>query len=144
MLHLTLAGNLLNAIGGTPDLIRDGFVPTYPCYLPNGETDFEVSIARFSDSTIGTFLNIERPSPPQGPKSQTVRVHSHGDIKYVEKRELRKESRGQGRGIMPHVTTQSSQGETIELHYWTIGEFYNGIRNGFKHLTHKLGEKNLF
>jgi hypothetical protein len=144
MLHLTLAANLLNAIGGTPDLLGDGFVPQYPCHLPNGETDFEVSIAKFSDCAIDTFLNIERPSPPEGPGSQTARVRSHGDIKYVEKSELRKETRGQGRGIIPHVTAQGSQGETIELHYWTIGEFYNGIRNGFKHLTDKLGEKNLF
>lgn len=144
MLHLTLAANLLNAIGGKPDLLREGFVPRYPCHLPNGETDFEVNIVKFSDCAINTFLNIERPSPPEGPKSQTVRVHSHGDIHYVEKSELRKETRGLGRGILPHVTAQDAQGRTLELHYWSIGEFYNGIRSGFKHLADKLGEKKLF
>ena len=43
MLHLTLAANILNAVGGTPDLTQPGFVPEYPAYLPDGETDFAVS-----------------------------------------------------------------------------------------------------
>lgn len=144
MLHLTLAGNLLNAIGGTPDLTRDGFVPTYPCHLPCGETDFEVNIASFSDETINTFLNIERPARPEDSDGQTARVHSHGEINYVERRELRKETRGQRRSLLPHVTTQDEQGQPLELHYWSIGEFYNGIRNGFQHLSGKLGHKYLF
>ena len=45
MLHLTLAANVLNAVGGTPDLTRPGFVPDYPAYLPDGETDFQVEPA---------------------------------------------------------------------------------------------------
>jgi len=36
MLHLTLAANLLNAVGGEPDLSRPGFVARYPAYLPDG------------------------------------------------------------------------------------------------------------
>ena len=48
MLHLTMAANLLNAVGGTPDLTYTGFVPTYPAYLPDGEDDFEVGLAAFS------------------------------------------------------------------------------------------------
>ena len=64
MLHLTLAANLMNAIGGTPDLTQKGFVPSYPTYLPNGETDFEVGLGKFSKKTIDTFLNIERPPLP--------------------------------------------------------------------------------
>src|SRR5580698_10960616 len=48
MLHLTLAANLLNAVGGSPDLLGADFVPSYPCPLPSGETDFQVSIESFS------------------------------------------------------------------------------------------------
>ena len=44
MLHLTLAANILNAVGGTPDLTCPGFVPTYPARLPDGENDFTVSL----------------------------------------------------------------------------------------------------
>ena len=52
MLHLTLAANVLNAVGGTPDLTQPGFVPEYPAYLPDGETDFAVSRRRFSREAL--------------------------------------------------------------------------------------------
>ena len=52
MLHLTLAANLLNAVGGTPDLNVDGFVPIYPCHLPDGEEDFEVGTRAFSRDAV--------------------------------------------------------------------------------------------
>src|ERR671927_1549504 len=42
MLHLTLVANVLNAIGGRPNLTGAHFVPAYPAYLPNGEKDFQV------------------------------------------------------------------------------------------------------
>src|ERR1700722_12205684 len=61
MLHLTLAANLLNAVGGTPDLTAADFVPDYPARLPDGETDFEVSRQGFGQECVETFLKIERP-----------------------------------------------------------------------------------
>ena len=45
MLHLTLVANVLNAIGGTPDLTSPGFVPSFPTYLPDGEDDFTIDLA---------------------------------------------------------------------------------------------------
>src|SRR5580692_6531726 len=45
MLHLTLAANLLNAVGGSPDLKEHDFVPSYPTFLPTGQDDFDVGIA---------------------------------------------------------------------------------------------------
>src|SRR3954447_13972148 len=59
MLHLTLAANLLNALGGTPDLTKDGFVPVYPAHLPDGEEDFEIGTRSFSRETLEGFLQIE-------------------------------------------------------------------------------------
>lgn len=144
MLHLTLAANLLNAIGGTPDLLRDGFVPKYPCYLPDGETDFEVSIERFSECAVETFLKIERPASPKDPKEHAAKVREHGNIKYIARRDLRADTRGTLRGLIPYVTTKDPEGKTIELHYWSIGEFYNAIRNGFNYLADALGPKKLF
>jgi hypothetical protein len=64
MLHLTLAANLLNAVGGRPSLTHEGFVPRYPHSLPFSGDRFEVSIERFSKRALETFLAIERPEGP--------------------------------------------------------------------------------
>lgn len=61
MLHLTLAANVLNAIGGTPDLTAPGFVPSYPACLPDGEDDFTVDLRPFSPEAVEMFCKIERP-----------------------------------------------------------------------------------
>ena len=37
MLHLLIAGNLLNALGGRPDFLHTRFVPTYPDGLAVGD-----------------------------------------------------------------------------------------------------------
>ena len=62
MLHLTLAANVFNAVGGDIQgvLTDPGFIPQYPTTLPTGETDFEVPLSKFSPETVQTFLNIER------------------------------------------------------------------------------------
>ncbi|MEM7758892.1 MAG: ferritin-like protein [Cyanobacteria bacterium P01_A01_bin.40] len=62
MLHLTLAANVFNAVGGDikSTLTGNDFIPQYPTRLPTGETDFEVGLAKFSPETIATFLKIER------------------------------------------------------------------------------------
>ncbi len=61
MLHLSLVANVLNAVGGSPDLTRPGFVPSYPAYLPDGEDDFTVDLRPFSPEAVKTFCKIERP-----------------------------------------------------------------------------------
>lgn len=65
MLHLTLAGNLLSAVGGKVKLGKDN-IPNYPVTLDfKGKTfrdrKFDVNLARFSKSTIETFCDIEAP-----------------------------------------------------------------------------------
>ena len=140
MLHLALAANMLNAIGGTPDLLRDGFVPPYPCPLPDGETDFDVSIQAFSESAIQTFLKIERPSHPE---EKPKLVRKHGQIRYVEKQHLNAHTRGRGQGLLPAIAATPSSGQPVELHFWSIGEFYNAIKSGFIHLAKNMGEEQL-
>jgi len=70
MLHLTLAANLLNAMGGKPDLSHPEFVPCYPHNLPHSGEKFLVHIEAFSESALKTFMKIEHPvasdSPPEG------------------------------------------------------------------------------
>lgn len=62
MLHLTLAANVLNAVGGNIEgtLTAPDFIPTYPTYLPTGSTDFKVGLDKFSKETVDIFLKIER------------------------------------------------------------------------------------
>lgn len=139
MLHLTLAANLLNAIGGSPNLTRPDFVPDYPAYLPTGETDFEVGLQGFSPDTIESFLKIERPTPPTG----TELVVEVEGVAYV-KHESLAAGRKRGRGMLPHFQAKTDQGDDQTLHYWSIGEFYKAVAAGFKRLTERLTEKKLF
>jgi hypothetical protein len=61
MLHLALAANVLNAIGGSPTLNEPGFVPVYPAYLPHSDGAFLVPLASFAPETVEVFLKVERP-----------------------------------------------------------------------------------
>ena len=76
MLHLTLAANLLNAVGGRPRLAIPKMMPGYPRPLPHGDRSFEISLSRFGLEAIETFLKIEQPSPtgapPEGDKYETI------------------------------------------------------------------------
>src|SRR5260370_13048777 len=69
MLHLSLVANVMNAVGGTPDLTQPGFVPRYPACLPDGEQDFQVDLQPFSNDAVSTFLQIE--PPPHAPHEQS-------------------------------------------------------------------------
>jgi CDGSH-type Zn-finger protein/uncharacterized Fe-S cluster protein YjdI len=66
MLHLTLAANILNAIGGEPQLDVPGFMPSFPTYLPHSDEAFEVSLTKFSKEALEVFLQIERPGEHDG------------------------------------------------------------------------------
>lgn len=116
MLHLTLTGNLLNAVGGSPDLTAPGFVAAYPAHLPDGEEDFQVSLQRFSKAALETFLSIERPR--QAPSEDKRLVH----------RATHKRNR---LGVVP--------GES-EMQYYSIGEFYHAIWTGLRYVHAELGD----
>jgi hypothetical protein len=122
MLHMTLAANILNAVGGTPDFTQAGFVPSYPAFLPDGETDFEVGLQRFSKAAIETFLKIERPARAEGEKPRTIR----------------RATKGRGAIRAARVADDS------EEHFYSIGEFYADIAQGLATLQDQLkarGEK---
>ncbi|HET9648631.1 MAG TPA: ferritin-like protein [Microlunatus sp.] len=116
MLHLTLAANVLNAVGGSPDLTCQGFVPDYPAYLPDGETDFQVSRQRFSEAALDTFLKIERPRKAPDAAS-------------------RLQNRGRPRHNMLGVSPMQPQ-----LQFYSIGEFYLEIWSGIRRLHAEMGD----
>lgn len=72
MLHMVLAANVLNAIGGEPKVL----VPTYPTYLPHSDKAFLINLQKFSPAAIDTFLQIEKPAkkdaPPEANKYETI------------------------------------------------------------------------
>lgn len=108
MLHLTLAANVLNAIGGTPDLTRPGFVPSYPAYLPDGEDDFTVDLRPFSPEAVETFCKIERPGTTPSTGSRLV-LTSDSDRP-------------------PLVSSPTAEG----MRFYSIGEFYAEIIEGLE------------
>jgi hypothetical protein len=65
MLHMTLASNVLNAVGGSPQIDLPGFIPTYPGPLPGGvDGSLTVALAPFSMAQLETYLSIEEPDDP--------------------------------------------------------------------------------
>lgn len=73
MLHMTLSSNVMNALGGSPNIDQPGFIPKYPGPLPGGvQSDLVVHLAPFSMGQPGgqpsgqlrTFLQIESPDDP--------------------------------------------------------------------------------
>ena len=142
MLHLTLAANMLNAVGGSPDLTAPGFVPGYPAYLPDGETDFQADLRPFSRDAIDAFMKIERPAlPPPEPvpeddKSATAVAagsahhaqHRHRAAHTIRRPRRRRSVRA------AHVADGS------EEHFFSIGEFYKAIEQGLTLLHEQHGD----
>ncbi|MCX4698376.1 ferritin-like protein [Streptomyces sp. NBC_01352] len=107
MLHLTLVANVLNAIGGEPDLTRPGFVPSYPAYLPDGENDFTVDLRPFSPEAVETFCKIERPGQAPGAGSRLMTTSN---------------------SATPLLSSPTAEG----MRYYSIGEFYEEIIEGLE------------
>ena len=110
MLHLTLTANILNAVGGTPDLTGPDFVPVYPAALPDGEKDFTVDLQPFSEHAVNTFLKIERPAKAPDEASRLVRRDR------------------------PGVQLLAASPGDPGMQYYSIGEFYAEIGRGLEYL----------
>ena len=116
MLHLTLAANVFNAVGGDINgtLTADDFIPTYPTTLPTGETDFEVPLMKFSPETVQTFLNIERSKEVDEDKPLVVSRAKQGFLQ-----------------ILGYDPTYS---------YYSIGLFYAEVIRGLQALHREMGD----
>ncbi len=66
MLHMTIAANVLNAIGGHPVISSPKFIPNYPGPLPMVHEGLIVGLKPVSLNLIlNTFMEIETPEDPQ-------------------------------------------------------------------------------
>lgn len=76
MLHLTLVGNVLNAVDGKPVIACEQFVPQYPCPLPFSDGTLQVGLLKFSPQALQMFLRIEKPeeknAAPQSEQYSTI------------------------------------------------------------------------
>ena len=75
MLHMTIVGNILIAIGGHPKINVPGFIPKYPGPLPMaiGGSTFKVGIEAFSKPLVqNIFMEIEKPEHPIPVKTLTA------------------------------------------------------------------------
>lgn len=131
MLHLTLVANVMNAVGGTPDLTKPGFVPNYPAHLPCGPEQFRVHLRPFSPAALDTFLTIEKPAKAPTEKDRVVPMDwaalgltSDSAAPSPEKLAEVEES-GTVLGLVPGEPTQR---------FLSIGEFYEEIIRGINHL----------
>lgn len=66
MLHMAMVSNVLIAIGGRPNFVDPGFVPTYPGRLPMSVGGgLVVGLRKFSrDLVKNVFMEIEKPETP--------------------------------------------------------------------------------
>ena len=126
MMHMALAANILNAVGGTPVLDRPAFVPRYPGHLPGSvRPDLVVTLRRCSIGQIrDVFMAIEEPeetldgaTPDIDTSAITVQADgtSHGPVQDVVER-LRDVYTG------------------MEHHPYTIGWFYGEIASAIREL----------
>ena len=113
MLHLTLAANVMNAVGGTPDLTGPDFVPAFPTSLPDGETDFTVDLQPFSARAVETFLKIERPAQAPTESARLVE-RDPGALSML-------------------VGSPTDPG----MQFYSIGEFYEEIIRGLRSLDER-------
>ncbi|MEM9922714.1 MAG: ferritin-like protein [Cyanobacteria bacterium P01_D01_bin.50] len=116
MLHLTLVANVFNAVGGKIEgkLTDPEFVPKYPTRIPTGETDFEVSLQKFSPDTIDTFLKIERSKEVDEDKPLVV---SRAKQEFLK--------------VLGYDPTYS---------YYSIGLFYAEVIRGLQALHREMGD----
>lgn len=121
MLHLTLVANVFNAVGGQVrhTLTASDFIPTFPTFLPTGETEFEVGLRGFSPQTIESFMKIER------------MLEEPDDVPLVVSRSQR------CLGLLP------GSGEGRQSFY-SIGLFYAEVIRRLFDLCQELGEEKVF
>ena len=118
MLHLTLATNLLTAVGATPHFHRPNFPIRCQWYPP----DVQVALVPFGEEALRHFLYLERPD--------------HVDVADAELFSRVCECR-------PLTATPATlMAEPQD--YTTVGHLYRSIGHGFARLVERYGEAEVF
>lgn len=118
MLHMVLAANVLNAIGGEPCITGPDHAPHYPHELPDGVI---LDLLPFSPESVELFLKVENPD------------HDHHAIDPAHPLLA-----GRRHEHQIASATATSDGPT------TIGAFYADIVERLSRAAATMGEKDLF
>lgn len=104
MMHMTISSNIMNAIGGSPDINKASFVPEYPGPLPMGiGDDLTVNLTAYSKEQVhDCFMEIEEPEYP---------------LDLDERKDP---------GV--EALAKSAYEKLPDPHYDTIGEFYEVLK----------------
>lgn len=116
MLHMVLAANVLNAIGGEPHVAGD-HAPRYPHELPDGVV---LDLLPFSPEAVDAFLKVENPEHPHQALAP--------DHPLVA-----------GRRDRMHLASANNHSRPT-----SIGAFYNLIIEALRKTASELGEDRLF
>jgi hypothetical protein len=79
MLHMILAANILNAIGGKPEINTIEAVPKYPGFLFHTDKKVKLELLPFSKGALEGFLKIEKPAETDEPP-KNGHYHSIGQF----------------------------------------------------------------
>jgi ferritin-like protein len=131
MLHMALVCNLLNAVGGHPNIASPAFVPKFPGHLPGGvRPDLTVALRKCSIAQVrDVFMAIEAPSKPLDVPDD---VPSYVDMTGIEV---------DPSGTVTDEQLATAAAEQLALHFTlveheplTIGWFYKEIGKGIVEL----------
>jgi hypothetical protein len=79
MIHLALAANLLNAVGGEPRVDVPHILPPHPRPLPHADPSIELSLLPFGEEALKMFLRLEQPAHP-GDQAEADRYETIGQF----------------------------------------------------------------
>jgi len=58
MLHLSLAGNVLRAVGGRPKLYDVKYIPSYPMLMPGRVPKLWLQLRKANKANLQTFIDV--------------------------------------------------------------------------------------
>lgn len=130
MKHLSIACNVLTAVGGRPDVL--GAVPEYPMRLPDQNRDKLVRLLKFGPPYVDLGLFVEQPDDP---KRACVDGVVHGEIDLSALKALDADD--------PTIAFLAET-PVLDLGYRSIGAFYHAIIEGIDRLVKREGEAAVF
>ncbi|HEX4341633.1 MAG TPA: ferritin-like protein [Polyangiaceae bacterium] len=117
MLHLTIASNLLSALGMAPHLVRPN-MPHPARHYPPGVT---VALLPFGEAALRHFMFLERPEGMNLDDTEVLAATKHA---------------------VPLVDPDAIA--PVLQNFATVGHLYRAIEVGFRRLVEKWGEKRVF